>query len=78
MLQEHSFKEDLKKLDLFKIFNIEKDYLIRKKLYKELKYQFEKSKKNILISWSKTISSFVVKILYSIKLFSTYPFQKLK
>lgn len=72
------FKEDLKKLDLFKIFNIEKDYLIRKKLYKELKYQFEKSKKNILISWSKTISSFVVKILYSIKLFSTYPFQKLK
>ncbi len=73
-----NYKEDLKKLDLFKIFNLEKDYLIRKKLYKELKYQFEKSKKNILISHYKTISSFWVKILYFIKLFSVYPFQKLK
>ncbi len=72
-----NYKEDLKKLDLFKIFNLEKDYLIRKKLYKELKYQFEKSKKNILIDWYKTINSPFVKILYFIKLFSNYPFQKL-
>lgn len=71
------FKEDYKKMDLFKIMKLEKDFLIKRKLYKELKYQFEKSKKNILIDWYKTISSPFVKILYFIKLFSNYPFQKL-
>lgn len=74
---QKGYKEDCKKLDLFKIMKLEKDFLIKRKLYKELKYQFEKSKKNILIDWYKTISSPIVKILYFIKLFSNYPFQKL-
>ena len=71
------FKKDYKKMDLFKIMKLEKDFLLKRKLYKELKYQFEKSKKNILIDWYKTINSPFVKILYFIKLFSNYPFQKL-
>lgn len=73
---QKGFKEDAKKLDLFKIMNLIKEFLVRKKMYKELKYQFEKFKKNVLVHWYNTIQSHRVRFIYHWKLFLTYPFQK--
>ncbi len=73
---QKGFKEDIKKLDLFKIMNLIKEFLVRKKMYKELRYQFEKFKKNVLVYWYNTIKSHRVRFIYHWKLFLTYPFQK--
>lgn len=69
-------KKDSHKLDLFKIMKLEKDFLTRKKLYKDLKYQFEKSKRNTLVYYYKTIKNPFVKLTYRFKFFMLYPFQK--
>lgn len=74
---DNAKKNDYKKLDLFRIMKFEKEFLIRKKLYNDLKYHFEKAKKNILIEFYKTIKSLRVKIQYRFKFFFEYPFQKI-
>lgn len=77
----HRVKSDEKdsiKLDLFKIMELKKDFLCKKKIYNEIKYYFEKSKRNILVNTYKTIKSPIVKIEYRIKFFMIYPFQKIE
>lgn len=73
-----SDSRDSKKLGIFKTLKLEKDYLRRNKLYKELKYQFEKHQKNTLVYFYKTIKNPFVKIRYRLKFFMLYPFQKVK
>lgn len=75
--ETNSKKEDSKKLDLFAVMKLIKEFLLRKKLYKELKYHFEKAKRNILVDFYKTIKSHRVKFIYRFKLFFEYPFQKI-
>lgn len=70
------FKNDIKKLDIFKIMKLEKEFLVKNKLYKELKYQFKKAKRNILIDFYYSIKSHRIKLIYFWKLFFTYPFQR--
>lgn len=75
--EKTSKKDDTKKLDLFSVMKLEKEFLLRKKLYKDLKYHFEKAKRNILVEFYKTIKSHRVKFIYRLKFFFEYPFQKI-
>lgn len=69
---------DSKKLGIFKTLKFEKDYLYRNKLYKKLKYQFQKHQRNTLVYYFNTIQNTLVKIRYRFKFFMLYPFQKVE
>ena len=68
----HSSKYDEKKLDFFKIFELEENILKRKNLYPKLKDYFEKSKKNTLIYWYKKIENDNIKQIFKTKFENLY------
>lgn len=62
-----------KKLDFFKIFEIEEKYLKEKEIYEQLEDYFTETKKNTLLYWYKKVSDEQVKIEYRARLVSLYP-----
>lgn len=70
----HSTKHDKKKLDFFKIFELEEKLLKEKKLYKsDLKKYFKWYKKSTLIYWLRKIETPVIRRIYKFKLFISIP-----
>jgi len=64
---------DVKKLDFFKIFNLEEAFLKDKGLYEELKDYFLETKKNTLNYWYKKLTDEQVKKEYLQKMQVLYP-----
>lgn len=64
---------DKKKLDYFKILDLERNLLISENIYKEYKNAFEFHKKTTLLYWYKKIKDKKVKKIYFKKLFKVYP-----
>lgn len=72
---------DYKKLDFFKITDLEEDVLKESGVYEKYRDYFEFHKKNLLCYWYQKIHNPVVKVIYFLKLSSIYPFfmfEKLK
>ena len=67
--------QDYKKLDFFKIIDLERKLLKEKKVYEEIKEYFEKSSQNTLKYWYKKLSNPITKLKYRIKYFTKYPFK---
>lgn len=68
----HSNKYDEKKLDFFKIFELEEEILKEKNIYSNIKDYFEKSKKNTLIYWYKKIENDNIKQIFKTKFENLY------
>lgn len=66
-------KGEHKKLDFFKIFDLEEEYLQEKGIYNKLEDYFIKTKKNTLIYWYKKLKDEKIKAEYYQKLLDLYP-----
>lgn len=64
--------EDIKKLDFFKVFELEEKILRGKDIYEEIKEYFAQSKKNTLIYWYKKLNDEKVKQEYYNKFVALY------
>lgn len=66
-------KSEYKKLDFFKIFEIEEKFLKEKGLYQDLEDYFLLTKKNTLVYWYKKLTNKETKEEYSQKLHEFFP-----
>jgi len=66
-------ESEFKKLDFFKVFELEEDFLRKKGFYNGLEDYFLETKKNTLIYWYKKLTDNKTKKEYYEKLISLYP-----
>ncbi len=65
--------DDSKKLDFFRVMDLQEEFLKEKDLYEELKEYFLKTKKNTLVYWYKKLHSKEVKEEYYKRFLALYP-----
>lgn len=66
-------KNDLSKLNLFKMFRLQKKLLKKLKLYKKFKYDYYITKKHELLHFEKKINNSKIRVLYRILMFVSMP-----
>lgn len=69
----YTFNNDYKKLDFFKIFELEEKFLKEKDLYDKIEDYFLETKQNTLIYWYKKLNDEEVKKEYSKLFHNLYP-----